>query len=96
MRGKEALLKLLKTDDRITPAYAGKRRAFCAREHLSKDHPRVCGEKSLLKNRPQVTHGSPPLMRGKAAKSGAKEGRNRITPAYAGKRYRSKKSEAAL
>ena len=86
MRGKEALLKLLKTDDRITPAYAGKRRAFCAREHLSKDHPRVCGENETMLVNSAVIVGSPPRMRGKVAFHGFKGHGYRITPAYAGKR----------
>ena len=49
------------------------------------DHPRVCGEKSLL--RAVATHraGSPPRVRGKAAGSSRRRGRPGITPACAGK-----------
>ena len=51
----------------------------------SGDHPRVCGEKQ--KNCPLVSviWGSPPRMRGKAARVSWTEPHPGITPAYAGK-----------
>ena len=48
MRGKETCQKSDRLASRITPAYAGK---SCARELLlivSRDHPRVCGEKEIV------------------------------------------------
>ena len=65
MRGKELCLKSLKTDGRITPAYAGKRLSSFYAWCTGGDHPRLCGEKPqtdfLFLRRP----GSPPPMRGK-------------------------------
>ena len=50
---------------RITPAYAGKRRCRENVRLLSKDHPRVCGEKTQEQWDMAVQKGSPPRMRGK-------------------------------
>ena len=49
----------------ITPAYAGKRRESSDDFFLMKDHPRLCGEKSLPKSKRDSGEGSPPPMRGK-------------------------------
>ena len=78
---------------RITPAYAGKstllhRKSFCA-----KDHPRVCGEKSVDVFASFLNPGSPPRMRGKDPDNPVIKQRLRITPAYAGKRQRSGRKE---
>ena len=70
----------------ITPAYAGKsplRAVFWCRH---RDHPRVCGEKSLAFWHFWRCTGSPPRMRGKAPTFKDPELPSRITPAYAGKR----------
>ena len=72
---------------RITPAYAGK---SCGRELLlivSRDHPRVCGEKRPPYLPRHTAVGSPPRMRGKVSDSEIAKGKVRITPAYAGKSY---------
>ena len=45
MRGKELLEALEDTDDRITPAYAGKRKCRRCPIWYTGDHPRLCGEK---------------------------------------------------
>ena len=69
----------------ITPAYAGKsssRSHRCARQQ---DHPRVCGEKSMILAKYKALQGSPPRMRGKVAESVLAFRWYRITPAYAGK-----------
>ena len=73
----------------ITPACAGKRclHRFC--KGISKDHPRVCGEKSRCWLDLEPPTGSPPRMRGKEAGSVLCDFCRRITPAYAGKRRRS-------
>ena len=69
----------------ITPACAGKRclHRFC--KGISKDHPRVCGEKSRCWLDLEPPTGSPPRMRGKGL--GASKGCDGvgITPACAGK-----------
>ena len=46
MRGKGFLPLDLKTEFRITPAYAGKRKNVKTVEELFSDHPRLCGEKT--------------------------------------------------
>ena len=72
-------------DVRITPAYAGKRRWWKQRGRLSRDHPRVCGEKSYPPPPLGKVLGSPPRMRGKAVVFLSVPVTSGITPAYAGK-----------
>ena len=69
---------------RIIPAYAGSTRSMNHILNLLGDHPRVCGEHSLIAYPPCRSKGSSPRMRG--APSVHKEGRIcvRIIPAYAG------------
>ena len=50
-----------------------------------KDHPRVCGEKMLIKGKRGYDMGSPPRMRGKVNFPAQVRPLNGITPAYAGK-----------
>ena len=70
---------------RITPAYAGKSfPAGCPRSR-SRDHPRVCGEKSISRPKSGPSTGSPPRMRGKAVHCRCFQQPTGITPAYAGK-----------
>ena len=45
MRGKETDGWVGLATERITPAYAGKRKRYCENELAEWDHPRVCGEK---------------------------------------------------
>ena len=66
MRGKAAGVAKCSPEDRITPAYAGKRRFAVAVLKLSQDHPRLCGEKFSSVTSPAAVIGSPPPMRGKA------------------------------
>ena len=70
----------------ITPAYAGKSPRGTPRQQISRDHPRLCGEKSLRSVLVQGTQGSPPPMRGKGTTLSPSITSIRITPAYAGKR----------
>ena len=72
----------------ITPAYAGKSFNVAFIGIGFEDHPRVCGEKKRLASCAQQAEGSPPRMRGKAIGSIAGAAKNRITPAYAGKRIK--------
>ena len=69
MRGKEAYAHMLISCGRITPAYAGKSHSVPASLKVLRDHPRLCGEKSSMIFLVQSFLGSPPPMRGKAAKS---------------------------
>ena len=72
-------------DERITPAYAGKRQNFDFLFFQCKDHPRLCGEKNHDHGRHRYQAGSPPPMRGKASQKVFFPHVQRITPAYAGK-----------
>ena len=87
MRGKVYSTACRKFAIRITPAYAGKRRAKSERRILHKDHPRVCGEKFFSTNTNCVDMGSPPRVRGKDRSLSCFVFTVRITPACAGKRY---------
>ena len=71
----------------ITPAYAGKRMLYARAVRRDRDHPRVCGEKRLVKRRARCLGGSPPRMRGKDLCDVICGQQSGITPAYAGKRY---------
>ena len=65
MRGKVVLPAQFRGHSRITPAYAGKSLAQSSAKQVSKDHPRVCGEKSHRCCFLRSVLGSPPRMRGK-------------------------------
>ena len=51
------------------------------------DHPRLCGEKLIIKIPDTDEAGSPPPMRGKGYGRGSADPVFGITPAYAGKSY---------
>ena len=86
MRGKAEKVRGDFFGKRITPAYAGKRASEQHRRKKAGDHPRVCGEKFFFMFRLTPDTGSPPRMRGKAAGVNHENEKERITPAYAGKR----------
>ena len=52
---------------------------------MSADHPRACGENSLVSEIEHGALGSPPRMRGKLAAKDRLKAAERITPAHAGK-----------
>ena len=85
MRGKDVLTVCFALELGITPAYAGKRTRHGAWRAAHRDHPRVCGEKPPRVAKHGAASGSPPRMRGKAAKCLLSPVSGRITPAYAGK-----------
>ena len=72
---------------RITPAYAGKRLLSKETERRCRDHPRLRGEKADHRTLPASARGSPPLTRGKEKRKLHSRKKQRITPAYAGKRF---------
>ena len=92
MRGKVILRLRTPTRTGITPAYAGKRAAAVHPDSAPRDHPRVCGEKTLMRLVRFAVLGSPPRMRGKDADAERGCERGGITPAYAGKRKRNRQS----
>ena len=87
MRGKVPTDFAAQLFDRITPAYAGKSPRGTPRQQISRDHPRLCGEKNRLSKPFGRATGSPPPMRGKAGNSGGWQIKWGITPAYAGKSH---------
>ena len=86
MRGKVRCKRQRRSQGGITPAYAGKRNFGCIFAALPWDHPRICGEKSIMFTTASFFLGSPPHMRGKGPMCGSDNITTRITPAYAGKR----------
>ena len=94
-RGKDYGVRRIGRPRGITPACAGKRRALVVRQAIAWDHPRMRGEKALPPSTPLLDSGSPPHARGKAAYHDGNGGRNRITPACAGKR-RAMRTTASL
>ena len=86
-RGKVQLDDPEEGDLGITPAWAGKSSALCLGRFGGWDHPRVGGEKivGICVVLPHL--GSPPRGRGKAACGALAGGVQRITPAWAGKRF---------
>ena len=85
MRGKAGTYREYFDTVRITPAYAGKRKTKAGYHTVTRDHPRLCGEKGEKVGDAIGGAGSPPPMRGKAAFPWQKVRLRRITPAYAGK-----------
>ena len=90
MRGKGVWELSLAQVYGITPAYAGKRKSPQMVFSIPRDHPRLCGEKQYKKHCLEHIKGSPPPMRGKVNQTGTKTLGNRITPAYAGKRFQNR------
>ena len=87
MRGKAPATLTTRLFVGITPAYAGKSPKSQILRFQIRDHPRLCGEKSVAILSISPFSGSPPPMRGK----GLWQPQNcyfiRITPAYAGKSH---------
>ena len=65
MRGKAVFRNTLEFLRGITPAYAGKRQPLPGYSKQTRDHPRVCGEKTPMRSEVVKGVGSPPRMRGK-------------------------------
>ena len=65
VRGKAEWENLIGSDVRITPACAGKRKSHSKHKKHHRDHPRVCGEKTMKEVREVWQLGSPPRVRGK-------------------------------
>ena len=87
-RGKGRPPCTVQTIQRITPAWAGKRRNRGCCAAGKGDHPRVGGEKPPPLEREALYLGSPPRGRGKVRKCADRSCSRRITPAWAGKRLK--------
>ena len=85
VRGKPSIFLSIDIVSRITPACAGKTLYSHRCSAEAKDHPRVCGENLLLGFHHLCSPGSPPRVRGKRSVRRAISGKQRITPACAGK-----------
>ena len=86
MRGKEDTPGAVARCSGITPAYAGKSRRKTTDRFCSRDHPRMCGEKSQEVHVVTSFRGSPPRMRGKELHKALSCSSARITPACTEKR----------
>ena len=86
MRGKGVFSTRQTERHRITPAYAGKSLTGTVWTRPPRDHPRLCGEKSTVRQGSNARTGSPPPMRGKDINTPRETAGRWITPAYAGKR----------
>ena len=73
----------------ITPAHAGKTLSSGLPRWSQRDHPRACGEKGFQSSPTPKKPGSPPRVRGKPAQDFPRAVSARITPACAGKTFRS-------
>ena len=65
MRGKDVPRIVHVSNQRITPAYAGKSKSRRWEDFVKRDHPRLCGEKPVSIYVCSIGKGSPPPMRGK-------------------------------
>ena len=68
MRGKGYLSSMICDGIRITPAYAGKSRSFRICLHEPQDHPRLCGEKHLIRFWFTIHIGITPAYAGKRSR----------------------------
>ena len=96
VRGKGTVPEAVWTEMGITPACAGKRRTSDCGGRVSRDHPRVCGEKAAMCVSRSGVLGSPPRVRGKAVIRSWSVWLNRITPACAGKRKMCRRAFARI
>ena len=92
VRGKVACKVQAVCYEGITPACAGKRGCPHSGPGTTRDHPRVCGEKTMPRSELPTTSGSPPRMRGKGTAPCDGQSGDGITPAYAGKRLKRSRS----
>ena len=88
VRGKASSWIKEGTENRITPACAGKSAMRVVLQLRLRDHPRMCGEKKSAINCGSFTLGSPPHVRGKVQQFGKRRAPTGITPACAGKSCR--------
>ena len=90
MRGKLYRPAQAVSGARITPAGAGKTYRVYVNLQKEEDHPRRCGENKWRIHKDKVVPGSPPQVRGKQINSFVNVIVLRITPAGAGKTFRSR------
>ena len=84
MRGTLSYRNCLRLDCGIIPAYAGNTCRLAGSLQYPWDHPRVCGEHSMLKAAANASTGSSPRMRGTLSEFEEAAHAPGIIPAYAG------------
>ena len=89
MRGKLSKVEFAANLMRNIPAYAGKTSNIPCGTRRQSEHPRVCGENTLLYFALDLEDGTSPRMRGKRVMGIAAKATGRNIPAYAGKTWRS-------
>ena len=87
VRGKGPTQALCPGRKGITPACAGKSGRLRGQRSVTRDHPRMCGEKSTKMAPMTACSGSPPHVRGKVMDNRLEFADFGITPACAGKSY---------
>ena len=87
-RGKGTSLYPVPSRLRITPAWAGKRGRRGGRPQSPQDHPRVGGEKSIVRPNSAPGTGSPPRGRGKAFRPRNVDGTREDHPRVGGEKTR--------
>ena len=85
VRGEDTSQSVVKARNRITPACAGRRGYIPVGSAITRDHPRVCGEKRSLVFPRLSTGGSPPRVRGEVDPEILVFYHDGITPACAGR-----------
>ena len=85
MRGKQVRIRQAGANRRNIPAYAGKTHPTYSGYTWAAEHPRVCGENSVVGEYSNVVGGTSPRMRGKLTVVSGNTGIVRNIPAYAGK-----------
>ena len=89
VRGKHEYANLKAVALGITPACAGKTQISPKYVSASRDHPRMCGENLTISRTRFIAIGSPPHVRGKRACTCRSTMCHGITPACAGKTWKS-------
>ena len=87
MRGKETDSRRQCCSAGITPAYAGKRTLFCLAGRRNRDHPRVCGEKSMYSGVFYERYRITPAYAGKSFPAGCPRSRSRDHPRVCGEKW---------
>ena len=95
-RGRRRAGHFSASNERITPACAGKTDRSQIRVRLRSDHPRMRGEDIIRDLKSQVDGGSPPHARGRRIDLVRDEALFRITPACAGKTFETSANNASL
>ena len=85
VQGKANIYSISSSDQRITPACAGKSMLVSKYRRHFEDHPCVCREKPLTYVSLVALLGSPLRVQGKAFSCSQRRSCSRITPACAGK-----------